>query len=139
MASVNVMGYLPSKLFNKEVDFETDTIKLMLLSASSTPNIDTHVYIEDVEGDEVSGTGYDAGGKALTNKTITYDSGTDTTTFDADNVEWETVTIETRYGVLYDEDSSVIIAYLDFDSTQSPSGVDFTVSFNASGIFTATV
>jgi biotin carboxylase len=45
---------LPSKLFNKEVDFETDTIKLMLLSASSTPNIDTHVYIEDVEGDEVS-------------------------------------------------------------------------------------
>jgi hypothetical protein len=139
MASLNIMGYLPIKLFNKEVDLDTDTIKLMLLSSSATPNVDVHVYIEDLEGDEVSGSGYSAGGETVSNISISYISGSNTCKFDADDVVFSAVTISTRYGVLYDEDSSVIIAYLDFDSEQSPSASDFTVSFNADGMFTAVV
>ena len=143
MASVYVMGQLPIKIFNKEVDYEADTIKLMLLSSSATPNVDTHVYLADVEGDEVSGTGYVAGGETLTGKTISYNSGTDTTSFDADDVTWSSSTITARYGILYvdtgDSSTSPIIAYMDFDAEKSSSSGDFTVQFNASGIFTATV
>lgn len=139
MASVNVMGYCPIKAFNKEIDLDSDTIKLMLLTSSATPNVDVHVYIEDIEADEVSHANYTAGGSTLANISVTYDTGTNTMTFDADDVTWSAVTFSTRYGVIYDENTSVIIAYLDFDSEQSPSASDFTVSFNASGIFTAVV
>lgn len=139
MAILNMMGNLPSKLFNKEVDYEADTIKLMLLTSSATPNVDVHVYIEDLEGNEVGGTGYTAGGSTLTGKTVSYSESTDTTTFDADDVVWSSSTITARYCVLYDSDSSVILGYADFGVDKSTLGDDFTVTFSSSGIFTSVV
>ena len=72
---------MPSKLYgnflakslNKEIDWDSDTIKVALLSSSYTPNQDTHDYYDDVVGNEVSGTGYTTGGNTLSSKTITYD------------------------------------------------------------------
>lgn len=139
MAAINLMGQLPSKLFNEEVDFESDTIKIMLLTSSATPNVDVHVYIEDLEGAETSGTGYTAGGATLANKSVSYDSGTNTTTFDADNVVWSSSEITARYCVVYDDTSSVIIGYADFGQDKTSNGADFTVNFDASGIFTVVV
>ena len=47
---------MPSKLYgnfllkalNKEVDFDSDTIKVALLSSSYTPDQDAHDYLNDV-------------------------------------------------------------------------------------------
>jgi len=47
---------MPSKLYgnflkqalNKEIDWDSDTIKVALLSSSYTPNQDTHDYFDDV-------------------------------------------------------------------------------------------
>lgn len=143
MASVNVMGQVPSKVFNKEVDFDTDTIKIMLLTSSASPDIDTDIYIDDLSGDEISGTGYTSGGATLSNKAVTYDSATNTTKFDGDDVVWTTSTFSTRYGVIYVDtgtpSTSVVLAYIDFDSEQSTSSSDFTIQFHADGIFTITV
>lgn len=49
------------KTLNKEIDFDTDTIKAMLCAAGYTPDLDAHDYKNDVTN-EVTGTGYTAGG-----------------------------------------------------------------------------
>lgn len=56
---------------NKEIDYDTDTIKCMMTTSAYTPNLDTHDYKDDVTN-EVTGTGYVAGGATLGTKTITY-------------------------------------------------------------------
>jgi len=53
------------------VDYLSDTIKILLTTSSYAPNLDTHETKADVTN-EVSGTGYSAGGATLGTKTITY-------------------------------------------------------------------
>ncbi len=52
-----VYGNALKAAFNKEIDFDSDTIKVMLLTSSYTPNQDSHDYLDDVVSNEVSGTG----------------------------------------------------------------------------------
>lgn len=52
------------------IDFISDTIKIMLTTSSYTPNYATHDYKDDVTN-EVSGTGYSAGGATLGTKALT--------------------------------------------------------------------
>ncbi len=54
-----------------QTDFLSDTIKVSLHTSSYTPNLDTHETLSDVTN-EISGTGYVAGGVTLASKTITY-------------------------------------------------------------------
>ena len=143
MAS-KVYGSLLAKVFNKEVDWDTDTIKVMLLSSSYTPNQDTHDYLEDVVANEVTGTGYTAGGQTLTGKTITYDGASNTTVLDANDVSWSNSTINARYAVIYDDAGStnatkVLLGYVDFGSDQSSTNGAFTITWDATGIFRLTV
>lgn len=58
-------------LVNKEADWNSDTLKITLHTSSHTPNLDTHVYVSDLTN-EVSGTGYSAGGITLTSPTQVY-------------------------------------------------------------------
>lgn len=59
MAS-KLYGNVLLKALNKEVDWDSDTIKVMLTTSSYTPNQDTHIYKSSVTN-EVTGTGYTAG------------------------------------------------------------------------------
>src|SRR5690348_1638843 len=77
---------------NKEVDLLDDSIKVMLCTSSYTPDQDAHDYKNDVTN-EVSGTGYTAGGAALANDTLTYTGGTNTLKYDADDLTFSTVTL----------------------------------------------
>lgn len=69
-------------LLNGGIDLLSDTLKVALVTASYVPDVDTHQYYDDVT-DEISGTGYTAGGKTLTGKTITQDDANDRARFDA--------------------------------------------------------
>jgi hypothetical protein len=142
MATTKTYGSLIAKAFNKEVDFDSDTIKVALLSSSYTPNQDTDDYWNDVSSYEVSGTGYTAGGATLANKSVTYTSGTNVTKFDADDVSWTSSTITARYAVIYDStgtaSTSALIGYVDFGSNQSSSSGTFSIVWDAAGIFTTT-
>lgn len=60
-----------AKAFNKEIDFDSDTLKVMLTTSSYTPNLDTDIYKSSVTN-EVTGTGYTAGGATLASATSTY-------------------------------------------------------------------
>lgn len=124
---------------NGDIDFDTDTIKVMLTTSSYTPNQDTHDYVDDITN-EVSGTGYTAGGATLASKTNTI--STNVNTLDAADVTWSSSTITARYGVIYKDtgtpSTSPLIAYIDFGEDMSSSSSDFTISWNASGILTFT-
>jgi hypothetical protein len=128
---------------NKEVDWDTDTIKVALLSNAYTPDQDAHDYFNDVSANEVSGTGYTAGGATLASKTITYDSGSNVITLDAADTTWSSSTITARYAVVYGStgtsSTSPLIGYVDFGSDQSSSNGNFTITWDATGIVRITV
>jgi hypothetical protein len=142
---------MPSKLYgnfllkalNKEVDFDTDTIKVALLTSSYTPDQDAHDYFNDVSSFEVSGTGYTAGGNTLASKTATYDSATNVIILDAADTTWASSTITARYAVVYDStgtsSTSALIGYVDFGSDQASTNGNFTITWDATGIVRITV
>lgn len=121
-----------------DIDLESDTIRLILMTDSYTPDIDTQDFWNDISANEVSGTGYSSGGATLANKTVTQDDTDDEGVFDADDVTWTTSTFTARYAVLVKwtgvSSTSDLIGYWDFGSNKSPSGVDFTVQFAAEGV-----
>ena len=116
-------------------DTTADRFKVMLVTSAYTPDFGTHDFKADVTN-EVSGTGYSAGGNSLTSVTCTQSGGT--ITFDADDVTWTSSTITARGAVVYDDSlvNDPLICYIDFGADKSSSSGDFVLSFNASGIFT---
>lgn len=143
---------MPSKLygqfiqqsFNKEIDWDSDTIKVSLLTNTYTPDQDAHNYYDDVSSYEVSGTGYTSAGLTLANKTNTYNAGTNVIVLDADDVTWASSTITARYAVIYDATPATnatrpLIGYVDFGSDQSSSNGNFTITWDSTGIVRVTV
>lgn len=91
---------------------------------------------------EITGTAYTAGGVTVTsptwtqggtsNSVMTFTSGTTPT--------WTTATITANQAVLYQSTASTIqlACFWDFGGAVSASGVNFTLTINASGLLTAT-
>jgi hypothetical protein len=130
-------------LLNKEADLNSDTLKVMLCTSSYTPDQDAHDYKDDVTN-EVSGTGYTAGGATLANVAVTYTAGTNVIKFDADDTVWSAATITARYAVVYDSTPATdgtrpLLLYIDFGGNVTSTAGDFTIAWNASGIATITV
>lgn len=146
MAAVSGKAYgnVVLKAFNKEVSWLSDTVKVMLCTSTYVPDQDAHIYKSSVTN-EVVGTGYTAGGIALSSKTSVYNSGTNTLTLDAADSTWSgATTITARYAVVYDsatgvDSTSPLIGYVDFGVDFSSSGVPFVITWDAAGIFTLTV
>lgn len=113
----------------------SSTIQCMLVTSTYVPNIDTHTNKTHITN-EVVGTGYTAGGKALVNKSVTVDTAGDLAKFDADDLVWTASTITARGAVLYKITTGELIAYFDFGTDKISSAGDFTVQWNASGILT---
>jgi hypothetical protein len=138
MAS-KIYGSFFGKALNKEIDWDSDTIKVALVTSAYAPNQDTHDYFDDVVGSEVSGTGYTSGGQALASKTITYDAANNVTVLDAADVTWPSSTITARYAVVYDDapatnSQKALIGYVDFGADQSSTNGNFTITWDATGI-----
>lgn len=139
--SAKVYGNFAKSLANKEIDLDSDTLKVMLCTSSYTPAQNTHQYKSDITN-EVSGTGYTAGGATLGSVTVAQSSGT--FTLDAADTSWSSSTITARYAVIYDSTPSTdatrpLIAYVDFGADVVSTSGTFSITWNASGILTATV
>lgn len=121
------------------VESETD-LSVAMITDSATPNFDTHDFWSDLEANEVSGTGYTAGGNTLTGTEVTLASGV--LTFDANDPSWASSTITNAMaGVGYFDRGGATTAdellfLMDFVTAASSSGGTFTIELNASGIFT---
>lgn len=57
---------------NKEVDLDSDSLKIALLTSSYTPNLDTHDYYNDLTNELTTALGYTAGGQVLASVTNNY-------------------------------------------------------------------
>lgn len=124
-------------IMDGSIDLDTDTIDVMLVTSSYTPDQDLHEDKADVTN-EVSGTGYTAGGQALASKAVTIDDTDNEGVFDAADVTWSSSTITARGAVIYKDTgtaaTSLLVCYLDFTSDQSSSAGDFTIQWNSEGI-----
>lgn len=129
--------------FNKEMDFNSDTIKVMLCTSTYTPDQDAHQYKSSVTN-EVSGTGYAAGGASISSPTITYTGATNVMMLDGGDVSWPSSTITARYAVVYDSTPATdatrpLVCYVDFGADVSSSGGTFSIAWDSAGIATVTV
>jgi hypothetical protein len=82
MAS-GIYNRFKANLLNKEIDLEADTIKVMLLNNSHAFTA-THNQKSEIVANEITGTGYTAGGAALANKAVTQAA---TSNWDAEDTE----------------------------------------------------
>ena len=113
------------------IDFDSNSFKALLVTSSYTPNKDTHDFRNDVTN-EVSGTGYTAGGVA-TVCTVTKDTANDRVTLQFAAVSWATSTITARALVIYKSlggasSADALVAYNDFGSDVSSTAGTFSVA-----------
>jgi len=136
MADV-IYNAFKKNIANGTIDLDTDTVKVMLVTSGYAPDQDLHEFKSSVTN-EVSGTGYTAGGAAPANKAVTQDNTNNRMVFDADDVTWANSAITARGAVLYKDTgvdgTSPLIAYMDFGSDKSSNSGNFTIQWNAAGI-----
>jgi hypothetical protein len=108
-----------------EHDMDTDIFKIALYTSAATLDASTTVY---TTSNEVTGTGYTAGGNTLTGATVTL---TGTTAFvDFSDTSWSTATITARGALIYNSSkSNKAVAVLDFGSDKTSTGGTFTIQF----------
>jgi len=98
---------MPSLIYNSffedlargAIDLDTDTVWVMLTTSGYSENKDTHLKRSDVTN-EVSGTGYTAGGQSVT-ATVTKDSANDRLDVSLGSASWASSTITARKAVYY--------------------------------------
>lgn len=117
------------------IDLDNDTFKCALLTSSHVPSAG-YALFGDVSSNEVSGSGYTAGGKNLTN--ITWGETDGISTFDADNIIWTDATFTARYAVIYDDTTTsppdVLVCMYDLEEDNFVNNGTFTLTFNSVGI-----
>lgn len=137
MAS-GIYNRFKANLANKIVDWEADTIKVGLMDNIHAFNADNNVWT-DVSANEISGTGYTAGGETLTTASVTQDDTNDLAKLDGDNSQWTTATFSAYHAVIYDTTAtSNLTCSFDFGGQQQVTVGTFTVQWHADGIITLT-
>jgi hypothetical protein len=122
------------------VDLDLETHKCAMFTNSITPNFssDTAYGVAPYNANEVSGTGYTAGGAALTTTTVS-ESPTGTLMWDAADVAWTTSTIaNARCALLYADAlaGNNAIVLVNFGADYSTTAGTFTIQWAAGGILT---
>lgn len=123
MAAVSkVYGPAFTSLCTGLINFTGGTVKAMLCTSAYVPNQDTHQFKSSVTN-EVTGTGYTAGGVTLASKTLTYDAPSHTLTLDCADLSWPSSSITARILVVYlstgTDSTSPLICWVDFGSDQT--------------------
>ena len=89
---------------------------------------------------EVSGTGYTAGGATLSSQAVAFDSTNQVAYFDAADPAWTTATITARGALIYNNTkSNASIAVLDFGSDYTTTAATFTIQLPSAAYNTAII
>jgi hypothetical protein len=117
-------------LLDADFDFGTgtsQTFKIALYTSAATLSAATTAY---TTSNEVSGTGYSAGGQALTISQVPTSSGT-TAFIDFSDVTWTTATITARGALIYlaNGTTNPAVAVLDFGGDKTSTAGNFTIQF----------
>lgn len=121
--------------FNKEVDYDTDTIKVMLVGSGYTYS-SSHKYKSDLGANEITGSGYTAGGTTITSKTVVFDAAALQVEFDGSNPTWSSASFSgVRYAVLYDDTPATdatkpLIGIVDFGENLGTENGNFVLTWD---------
>jgi hypothetical protein len=117
-------------------DLDTDTLKIALYTSSAVLDATTTAYSAT---NEVTGTGYTAGGKTITAVTITNQTDTNyTTTLDFDDIAWTASTFTARGALVYNSSkANRAVFVLDFGGDKTVSSQTLTVRLPANAFDTA--
>ena len=114
------------------IDYDTDTFKVMLLTSAAAPNKDTWAKRSDVTN-EVTGAGYTAGGAAATVTVGAVDTANDRVEITLGGASWAASTITARYAVYYKSRGGAatadeLIAVNDFGADVTSTNGTFTLN-----------
>jgi hypothetical protein len=122
------------------IDLDSETqLKGALFTDSLTPDFNAaNPYFGSAPytSNQVSGTGYTAGGATLTGTSLAAAAGL--LTFDATDLSWASSTITNAEGLIIYADGLTnkdVLAALDFGGPYSTSNGTFAITFNAAGIW----
>lgn len=119
------------------VDWNTDTIKAALTTSSYSPAQDTDDFFNDVTN-EITGTGYTAGGASLGTLTATYDTTSNEIRLDAADTQWTSSSFTARNAVIYKStgtaSTSPLVSYIDFGGDETVSSGTFTIQYDSTGV-----
>ncbi len=143
-ASITFYNSFKEYVADGTFDLNTDTFKVMLVTSSYTFSA-AHTVIADASANEISNTGYTAGGATLASVTFSQTSGT--ATFDAADTTWTAsgTSLVARRAIIYKSGTanarvSPLIASILLDTTPADvtvtAGNTLTLQYNGSGIFT---
>lgn len=120
------------------------TLYFMLVGSGYTPDGDTHVYRSSVTN-EIAGSGYPAGGFALSSPLVTTNNTDNTGVLDASDISIQNITFGTdaRAAVIYGSSglgvaSDPLVAYIDFVTDQAVTAGTFQITWAAGGILALT-
>jgi len=140
--SAKWFGLAFTSLATKKIDLSADTIKVMLCTSSYALDQDTHQFKSSVTN-EVSGTGYTAGGVTLSSPTLTYTGATNTLSLDGGDVSWPASTLTARYAVVYDSTPGTdatrpLLMYVDFGADVATTSGTLQLTWDAAGLCSIT-
>jgi hypothetical protein len=139
-----IYGHFFTAALNKEIDVDSDSIKIMHATSTYSPSQDNDDYKNDVTN-EVTGTNVPAGGTAAANVTVTYTGATNVVKVDHDDQVIATATASGIHtSVWYDATPATdatrpLIGYVVWSTDLSPVGGTLTITIDAAGLFTITV
>jgi hypothetical protein len=115
----------------------TDTLYMSLYTAFSNIGPLTTEYTTT---DEITGTGYTAGGAQVTGATLNTDIQTGTVYVNFDNVSWPGASFTARGALIYNvTQSNASVAVLDFGSDKTFNSVNNTVTMPVNSATTALI
>jgi hypothetical protein len=112
-------------LLNGAENFTTGVYKMALYTALADLDANTLTY---TTSNEISGTGYTAGGKTLTNIVPTSSNNVAYISFDP--LTWNPASFTARGALIYNSATNAAVAVLDFGSDKTATNT-FTVTFPA--------
>ena len=114
-----------------------NTLKIALYTSSASLGATSASYSAT---NEVSGTGYTAGGVALSSQAVAYDATNQVAFFDAADPAFTTATITARGALIYNNSkSNASIAVLDFGSDFTSTAGTFTIQLPSAAHNTAII
>lgn len=136
MAS-GVYNQFKAEVMKGTYNLPSDTIKCALLNNSHAFDADNDGW-SSVSANEISGTGYTAGGTTLANVAVTADDTDDEGVFDADDAAWSSSSFTAYHAVIYDDTTTTpadaLICSIDFGGAQTVTSGTFTIQWAAEGI-----
>ena len=118
-----------AEILDEQHDLVADTIKIALYTSSASLGAGTTAYSTT---NEITGSGYTAGGVALSSKTV--DTSGTTAYFDAADPSWTSASFTANGALIYnDTNSDKAIAVLAFGGDFTVAGGTFQIVFPAAG------